>query len=1721
MNQFTRWRMIPTSLTSEILEVAFFNEDQGVALVDEAGINTLMRTLDGGSTWNVISTAAFNQLSKSADNSMILAVGEAGVMEIIVPGTNPNAATIPVNHPNALMNVRSGWVDRQTVIGSNPIVRILIASEDGVVHYTTDGISPAPVWTQIQAQAEIGTGNGAYVSDIEVQKYNATDIRGVLLTSDGQLQDMSVIAGVLNVSDNTDADAANVNITAITRQVDKVFALDPNQFELGRINLAAGGDYYDPLNATYSGAELRSMIAVNNRVLGVGPNGDIRLLVLNGGLQTIFDEFDRTQATNPSALHAMDNNQGTQVQLAGGQDGVLYKRNAGVWERFNTGTNSSIYAIDEHPSRTYIVGSDALAIKGNISGEDFVSSSMLPVLGGIAMAAQLNNADLYDVAVKDDYAYAVGANGKVLFNPNVNLLNFAILTYGSSNYYGVAPQISGQDFYIVGQNARIRTHSNASGVINTDVFPPALRDVHFSDMNQGTILADKFTVRKTSNGGTSWQVVTPTSDQAPTAVYTDIRTLSSTFSLVLGQGVPYKVNNQVATAYTAAGAPVNVNAVTGNASELYVGDGTTVKKLTLSASDISAIATLATATNTINDIQVFSNGSYAIVGNTGLFAYYSNTNTQILTPVLPTGENIHALQFFDNINGVLVGDNGKYIKTDLPQPDPNGFLQSTGWNQITITGNADPYNVTDVNLYTVAFSTPNNPVYGGEYVTQPAGTVLHPYVRNAYDPNSRYSARFFYDRLGREILSQNSRQYNEQDKKFSYTLYDALGRVVEVGEKLENPSTPGSAEPQFSSIFGTTVTGFYNPNVIDDANLLAWIDGTGARKEVTRSFYDETLITGVPGFNPNVQTQRKRIVHVTYEAEYDTGPANYLTYDHATHYDYDIHGNVKTLVQDNKKMADEFPSIASQRYKRMDYSFDLVSGNVHRMSVESGNIDQWHHAYKYDADNRIVAAYTTKETPIITASAFPYAFENELVSNNDWENDANYFYYDHGPLARVELGDNQLQGIDYVYNLQGWLKGVNATTLDENLDPGRDGSPTLLSGPGINPNEVFAKDVYSYALHYFEGDYNPIGAVAVTPIITELPAANIANSDVAANSNDLYNGNIKAMQTTLTHPTTYAVIPMANAYKYDQLNRLLESKSFVNLTGNQWGNSGTYDNRYLNTFEYDAMGNILHQNRYTEAGVQIENMAYGYKRTTGGDLLRNRLYHINEPLNLTALDDTDIDDMGGTFNPQDPNIESGWNYQYDEEGRIVKDTQEGIEEIVWRVDGKVKEVIRTSGSDKKNLGFDYDAMGNRIAKHIYNNQTGILEKTVYFLLDANGNQMNVYEREVDNSNVLYTLKERHIYGNSGIGIRMDSLDMNNPIQLQNISNLLGKRYYHLQNHLNNNLTTLSDNLIPVSVNNNIVSGYQVEIVNIYDYTPFGVHLKERTIENDYVSIGFNGMKRDDELKGRGNSYTTEFRQYDTRLGRWLSLDPEFASFPWQSPYVAFDNNPIINTDARGRAAESQTSNPDKRRQKLTIKKSNELLKRGESKKWHRLDKKITRLDKKILGGNTGVNTPELANYGKGDQDRGDDGVGGPTKEYEPVSENFAFNRLGFKAARIDPSGNVDVINVGIVDPANPLVPVWPTGNPYGETPGDPVVSDAAGNILSSTGAVLIPSLNEVSPYDGLYQAGDVKSDGTVAANDEIIRKEVMVMRDASGVVMAKDLGKERRRNITKKVENSN
>jgi RHS repeat-associated protein len=74
---------------------------------------------------------------------------------------------------------------------------------------------------------------------------------------------------------------------------------------------------------------------------------------------------------------------------------------------------------------------------------------------------------------------------------------------------------------------------------------------------------------------------------------------------------------------------------------------------------------------------------------------------------------------------------------------------------------------------------------------------------------------------------------------------------------------------------------------------------------------------------------------------------------------------------------------------------------------------------------------------------------------------------------------------------------------------------------------------------------------------------------------------------------------------------------------------------------------------------------------------------------------------------------------------------------------------------------------------------------------------------------------------------------------------------------------------------------------------------EKTAQIVYL-YGFIGAENDNELSGTGNSQNHEFRQYNPRLGRYMSVDPLAASFPWNSPYAYAENRVIDGLDLEGR-----------------------------------------------------------------------------------------------------------------------------------------------------------------------------------------------------------------------------
>jgi len=362
------------------------------------------------------------------------------------------------------------------------------------------------------------------------------------------------------------------------------------------------------------------------------------------------------------------------------------------------------------------------------------------------------------------------------------------------------------------------------------------------------------------------------------------------------------------------------------------------------------------------------------------------------------------------------------------------------------------------------------------------------------------------------------------------------------------------------------------------------------------------------------------------------------------------------------------------------------------------------------------------------------------------------------------------------------------------------------------------------------------------------------------------------------------------------------------------------------------MGNILTQKRHARDGTLWEDLTYNYDYLDPGtntQLLRNRLFTVNDAVG-------EVDPLASDLGDQSPflsdvaDIDINNNYRYDAEGRLKQDVAENIEDIIWRVDGKVKEIVRISGSSTKNVIFDYDAMGNRIAKHVYDNSTGEFDKSTYYILDAQEEKamllktkqqrrdsISTYDHEIVASDAIYNLKERHIYGSSRLGVTTEEVRLEGPVVLDTgiTGTPLGLRYYELSNHLGNVLTVINDEVIPQSTNGTTVDGYQVGIVNIADYSPFGVQLDGRTIENGSYRYGFQGQEKDDEVKGNGNSVNYKYRMHDPRVGRFFAVDPLSPKYPWNSSYAFSENMVIHMVELEGLEA----AKPSKQMQKIADK----------------------------------------------------------------------------------------------------------------------------------------------------------------------------------------------------------
>ncbi|WP_025742629.1 RHS repeat domain-containing protein [Aquimarina pacifica] len=795
-------------------------------------------------------------------------------------------------------------------------------------------------------------------------------------------------------------------------------------------------------------------------------------------------------------------------------------------------------------------------------------------------------------------------------------------------------------------------------------------------------------------------------------------------------------------------------------------------------------------------------------------------------------------------------------RTSIVSIGAQGFVDvhiPVGRTGVTLSGNSgitlNIYNlITETKAYNA--STLSNGFYRiavqdvDNYV---AGQITVTYPENYYDYSLNY-----YDEAGHLLSTQQPLE--KLESTFSYNSLGQLESTTSIDEGSAQFKYRNDGQIRYSQNSKQADAGEFSYTNYDDlgrpiesgvlvnsnfsnADPDAGLP-SGTTKEVHKTTYDYLENTSfLPGDYENLKFLAGNVAKT--ENDQTT-----------TYYSYDIYGRVEFMVQ----------IISGLGTKTIDYEYDDITGLVTKVYYQKGeNTDQFIHKYRYDDDD--------------------YSLIKVETSNDDttFTEHASYTYYETGALKRVNIAEG-LQGIDYVYNLNGALKSINHPSLSSDHDPGGD-----------------TNDLFGMIIDYHDYDFNR-------------PLTNIKSADYGINQ---YNGNIKGIRWNSDYNPLETGKEHTYNYVYNR-NNYLKSAEYGNFTGDytsvptiiegvdasgsaedddatysgtvsagnslsktvnnsislkpgfhgQSGcnvslkidggndteavhdiNAGTYtpniDGDYkVDNLTYDANGNIqsLDRNKHTdENGNTMDQLSYVYKNDKPNQLLR-----VDDAV-TTATNADDIKDQDGE------------NYVYNEIGQLIHNHEENIS-YFYNASGLVTEVHKDNVPLVK---FFYNDKNHRVRKESYNPENGSLTYTEHYVRDAAGTAMAIYRDGA--------LVENTIYGASRLGVRKAD----------------DTHLYQLTDHLGN---------VRAVVGRDQETGIAIAL-SATDYYPFGMPMPGRDLKGDY-RYAYQGQEKDPET----GKEAFELRLWDSRIGRWLTTDP-YGQF--SSPYLGMGNNPMNGIDPDG------------------------------------------------------------------------------------------------------------------------------------------------------------------------------------------------------------------------------
>jgi RHS repeat-associated protein len=627
---------------------------------------------------------------------------------------------------------------------------------------------------------------------------------------------------------------------------------------------------------------------------------------------------------------------------------------------------------------------------------------------------------------------------------------------------------------------------------------------------------------------------------------------------------------------------------------------------------------------------------------------------------------------------------------------------------------------------------------------------------------------------------------NQHEKiSLSYIVYDEVNRPTETGEHIF---------PDLASLNQYVE----NPNAESSEALIS------SSKDVNKTFYDiaDADFYTITGLLPADYKQTNLWGRVSLTTNLNN----------TTWYSYDMQGRLLWMVQNINNLA----------VKTIDYVYNdkgLLEKTVYQKKLK---VERFDHIFIYDNNVRLAEVKTFTYTGNISV----------------YKSQARYLYYKHGPLKRVEIADN-LQGMDYVYTVNGWLKSINNPSLYGYIDPGLDGQP------GNHQN--FKQDIFGMTLDYFAGDYMR-NNTNILPINT---------------TNNYYNGNVKAMCWKTNNNVILAnneLVLDKNAeqvvYKFDyDKNNWLTSADFgygVATNGvvqfRQSKQAGAYDMEIT----YDINGNIktLNRNAYDNNNNNnpfMDRLTYFYDDGVNNKSNRLKFVQDNSTNNTYTTD----------IKTQSPN-----NYEYNANGELIANKQDSLY-FVYNHIGLVTDVYKNSALTILKAKYLYDERGHRLKKTVYNSST---ITTTWYINDAAGNVLNI--KSYTNASESGPINDFPIYGMSRIGM---------------YRNNSGQYTYDITDNLGN---------VRAVIKKSTSGG--VEFVSATDYYPWGMEMPGRMYNSTSNRYGYQGEYSEKDPETGLNTF--DLRQFDSRLGRWLIPDPMYE---FNNPYIGMGNNPVSIVDPTG------------------------------------------------------------------------------------------------------------------------------------------------------------------------------------------------------------------------------